>query len=52
MKVKGNMKYVFAMMNDQTRFWIAQEVSDTKDRFDARTYFRKSAELMGKSQRS
>jgi len=24
-KVRGNMKYVFAMMDDETRFWIAQE---------------------------
>ena len=47
-KVKGDKKYLFAMMDDQTRFWIAQEVSDTKDRFDARNLFRKSAELMGK----
>jgi len=22
-KIKGNMKYVFAMMDDETRFWIA-----------------------------
>ncbi len=47
-KVKGNLKYVFAMMDDQTRFWIAQEVADTKDRFDARNLFRKSAEVAGK----
>jgi hypothetical protein len=30
------MKYVFAMMDDETRFWIAQEVADTKDKHDAR----------------
>ena len=29
-KFRGNMKYVFAMMDDETRFWIAQEVADTK----------------------
>ncbi len=47
-KVKGDKKYLFAMMDDQTRFLIAQEVSDTKDRFDARNLFRKSAEVAGK----
>ena len=29
-KVKGNVKCLFAMMDDETRFWIAQQVSDTK----------------------
>src|SRR5208283_3768345 len=32
LKVKGNMKYLFSMMDDETRFWIAQEVADTKDK--------------------
>ena len=47
-KVKGDMKYLFAMMDDQTRFWIAQEVADTKERHDARNLFHKSAEIAGK----
>ena len=38
-KIKGNMKYLFAMMDDQTRFWIAQEVADSKDTHDARNLF-------------
>src|SRR3990170_6252556 len=29
LKVKGNMKYLFSMMDDETRFWIAQEVAET-----------------------
>lgn len=28
LKVKGDMKYLFALMDDETRFWIAQEVVD------------------------
>jgi len=36
LKVKGNMKYLFALMDDETRFWIAQEVSDSKYQHDAR----------------
>ncbi|MBN1184014.1 MAG: DDE-type integrase/transposase/recombinase, partial [Bacteroidales bacterium] len=47
-KFKGNMKYLFAMMDDQTRFWIAQEVADTKFKHDARNLLRMSKELMGK----
>jgi transposase-like protein len=29
LKVKGDMKYLFAMMDDETRYWIAQEVADS-----------------------
>jgi putative transposase len=29
------MKYLFALMDDETRFWIAQEVADTKYMHDA-----------------
>ena len=47
-KVNGNMKYVFALMDDETRFWIAQEVADSKYKHDARKLFRMGKELMGK----
>jgi transposase-like protein len=47
-KIKGNMKYVFAMMDDETRFWIAQEVADTKDAHDARHLFQMARERTGK----
>jgi putative transposase len=36
LKVKGNMKYLFSMMDDETRFWIAQEVAERKEKHDAR----------------
>ena len=36
------------MMDDETRFWIAQEVAETKDKHDARNLLRMSKELMGK----
>ncbi len=48
MKIKGDLKYLFAMMDDQTRFWIAQEVADTKDRHDTRALFSRAKYLMGK----
>ena len=40
LKVKGNMKYLYALMDDQTRFWIAQEVADTKYTADLRPLFK------------
>ncbi len=39
MKFKGEMKYVFAIMDDQTRYWIAQEVAELKYKHDARKLF-------------
>ncbi|MGD0688322.1 MAG: DDE-type integrase/transposase/recombinase [Candidatus Bathyarchaeia archaeon] len=48
MKFHGNMKYVFAMMDDETRFWIAQEVADTKDTHDARHLFQMAKDRAGK----
>jgi len=40
LKVKGNMRYVYALMDDQTRFWMAQEVADTKYTADLRPLFK------------
>jgi transposase-like protein len=48
MKVKGNMKYLFAMIDDQTRFWIAQEVAESKHKHDARKLFIQARRLMKK----
>ncbi len=47
-KVRGNMKYLFAVMDDETRFWIAQEVADTKHTHDCFSLFEQSKKLMGK----
>jgi transposase-like protein len=47
-KVKGDMKYLFAMMDDETRFLIAQEVAETKEKHDARTLFYRAKRLMEK----
>jgi putative transposase len=47
-KVNGNLKYLFAMMDDETRFWIAQEVAETKEKHDARNLLAMSKRLMGK----
>ena len=39
-KVQGNMKYLYALMDDQTRFWIAKEVADKKYTADVAPLFR------------
>jgi transposase-like protein len=38
-KFKGKMQYLFSLMDDQTRFWIAQEVADSKERHNPRGLF-------------
>jgi transposase-like protein len=47
-KIKGDMKYLFALMDDETRYWIAQEVADTKEKHDARRLFHEGKEITGK----
>ncbi len=49
LKVKGNMKYLYALMDDQTRFWIAQEVADTKFTADLRPLFQKGKDVAEKN---
>jgi transposase-like protein len=48
LKVKGNLKYLYALMDDDTRFWIAQQVSDTKNVADIKPLFKNAKELTGK----
>jgi transposase-like protein len=52
LKVKGNMKYLYAMMDEQTRFWIAQEVADTKYTADVRPLFQLAKQIAGKAPRT
>lgn len=47
-KFRGNMKYMFALMDDQTRYWIAQEVADTKFTHDARHLLRSAKDTAGR----
>jgi putative transposase len=49
LKVRGDMKYLYALMDDQTRFWIAQEVASTKYTADVRPLFTKGKTVTGKS---
>lgn len=47
-KFSGDMKYLFALMDDETRYWIAQEVADTKYKHDAQSLFHEGKEITGK----
>jgi transposase-like protein len=47
--VKGDMKYLFALMDDETSYLIAQEVADTKFIYEARNLFHKGKEAVSKT---
>jgi putative transposase len=51
-KIKGDMKYLFALMDDETRYWIAQEVAETKYKHDARRLFQLGQKVAGKKPRT
>jgi transposase-like protein len=48
LKVKGNMKYLYAMMDDETRYWIATEVANTKYTADLKPLFAEAKVTAGK----
>ena len=48
LKVKGNMKYLYALMDDETRFWIAQQVADTKNTTNVQPLFKEAKQIAGK----
>ncbi len=52
LKVKGNLKYLYALMDDETRFWIAQQVADTKATADIRTLFAEGRRVAGRNPRT
>ena len=47
-KIRGNMRYLFGMMDDETRFRIAQQVSAHKGTSNVRPMFRESIRRAGK----
>lgn len=48
LKIKGDRKYLYAMLDDSSRMWIASQVADTKYTEDVRPLFQKSQEVAGK----
>ncbi|CAD6513298.1 transposase [metagenome] len=50
-KIKGDKRYMFALMDDETRFWIAQEVADSKFKHDARNLLKMAKDSMNMTPR-
>lgn len=48
LKISGNTKYLYCLLDDQTRFLIAQQIADTKYTEDVRPLFAKGREVTGK----
>jgi transposase-like protein len=49
LKIKGDKKYLFAIMDDETRYWIAQEVAGSKYKHDARKLFQLAKKVTGRN---
>jgi transposase-like protein len=49
LKARGNMKHLYAIMDGSTRFWIAQEVADTKHSADIRPLFKQAKRIADKN---
>ena len=53
MKIKGNPRYLYALMDDQTRYWIAKEVAGDKFSHEAVDYasklFSQGKQVAGKT---
>ena len=48
MDIKGNRKFLFAMLDSQTRFWLAEMVATHKGNDDVAPMFEKARQLAGK----
>lgn len=48
LKIEGNTRYLFALMDDETRFWLAQQISDRKHTSDVQPLFKRGKEIAGK----
>ena len=53
LKIKGDVRYLYALMDDETRYWIAKEVAGDKFTAEATDYasrlFQQGREIAGKS---
>ena len=48
-KIMGKKHYLFATMDDDTRYWLAGELADSKDKHDADNIFRMTKDHAGKN---
>ena len=46
--VKGNHRYIFAMLDTETRYWIAKMVAENKGTDDVAPMFQKARDIAGK----
>ena len=46
--IKGNRRYLFAMLDTDTRYWLAKMVAEHKGNDDVEPLFRKAKEVAGK----
>jgi putative transposase len=50
-KMRGNPNWIFALIDDETRFWLAREVAGSKERHDARNLLHTGVEVADKKPR-
>ncbi|MBI1658959.1 MAG: DDE-type integrase/transposase/recombinase [Thaumarchaeota archaeon] len=48
MQIRGSRRYLFAMLDVDTRYWIAWQVAEHKGTDDVRPMFRKARDVAGK----
>ena len=48
LKIKGERKYLFAMLDSETRFWLAKMVAEHKGNDDVAPMFKQAKQLAGK----
>ncbi len=48
MKVKGNRRYLFAMLDSETRYWLAKMVAEHKGNDDVEPMFKEAKQVAGK----
>ena len=48
LKIKGNRKYLFAMLDSETRFWLAKMIAEHKGNDDVKPMFEDAERLAGK----
>ncbi len=48
LKIKGNRRYLFAMLDAETRFWIAKMVAEHKGTDDVAPMFKEAKKIAGK----
>ena len=46
-KIRGKKYYLFATMDDDTRYWLAGELADSKDKHDAENIFAMTKRIAG-----